>query len=377
MELPRVVIAGAGIAGLEALLAVQRYAQDRVRIELLAPASRFAYRPLSVAEPFGSLGGPMRFDVARIAADRGVRVHADGLAGVAPGGHRAVTRGGERLPYDMLLVAVGARWCEAVPGATLFRGAEDVERLSGVVDRLRDGTLRRLAFVVPPEASWPLPLYELALQVGTALGDGGGRAELSLVTTESAPLAMFGATPSRIVGALLAERGVAFRSVRRIDEVSDGRVWCGPDGAVHVDRAIALPGLSGPQLRGLPADPLGFVRVDGHGRVPGARDVWAAGDAAAAAPKQGGLAAQQADTAARAIAARAGVPVTTPRSRPVLRAALLTGTGTLYLRRAAGEPGEASEEPLWWPPTKVVAPHLSHFLASHLELATSRGAAPS
>ena len=71
----------------------------------------------------------------------------------------------------------GARWTttrscsrsargrvEAVPGALTFRGPQDAARVAAIVRRLREGTIRRVAFVVPAGTAWALPLYELALQ---------------------------------------------------------------------------------------------------------------------------------------------------------------------------------------------------------------------
>ena len=83
--------------------------------------------------------------------------------------------------------------------------------------------------------------------------------------------------------------------------------------------------------------------------------------------KQGGIAAQQADAAIRSIAARAGADVSPRPFRPVLRAELLTGSRSTYLRQAvtggAGEQAsEASDAALWWPPTKVAAPYLAPYL---------------
>jgi sulfide:quinone oxidoreductase len=48
-----VLIAGAGVAGLEAALALRTVGEDRVSVELVSPDAEFVYRPLSVAEPFG------------------------------------------------------------------------------------------------------------------------------------------------------------------------------------------------------------------------------------------------------------------------------------------------------------------------------------
>ena len=49
---PLVLIAGGGVAALEAVLALEALAGARVRIELLTPADEFVFRPLLVGEPF-------------------------------------------------------------------------------------------------------------------------------------------------------------------------------------------------------------------------------------------------------------------------------------------------------------------------------------
>jgi hypothetical protein len=54
----RVLIAGGGVAGLEALLALRALAGDLVDLELLAPEPAFWYRPLAVAEPFDAGRSP-------------------------------------------------------------------------------------------------------------------------------------------------------------------------------------------------------------------------------------------------------------------------------------------------------------------------------
>ena len=133
-------------------------------------------------------------------------------------------------------------------------------------------------------------------------------------------------------------------------------------------RAIALPRAAARKIAGLPEDERGFVPVDEHGRVPALDDVWAAGDATAFEIKQGGLAAQQADAAARSIAARAGADVDPEPFRPVLRGVLLTGRGRRWIRReleTAGDHGEAQRRALWWPPTKVAGDYLAPYLAMH------------
>jgi sulfide:quinone oxidoreductase len=137
----------------------------------------------------------------------------------------------------------------------------------------------------------------------------------------------------------------------------------------RAQRVVALPVLNGPRIAGLPSDEAGFLRVDDRGRVAGAEDIWGAGDGTTSPIKQGGIAAQTANAVARQVAARAGADVTTEGFRyPVLRAELFTGAQSKFLRGLVGASDEqassAADHALWWPPTKVAAPHLTPYLAS-------------
>jgi sulfide:quinone oxidoreductase len=366
----RVLVAGGGVAGLEAVLALQELAGDRTSIELLAPERHFIYRPLSVAEPF-TPGVVARFPLAAIGAERGVRVHRDALARVLSDERVLETQGGASLSYDALVLALGARAVEAVRGALTFRGPQDAGRARAVVDALREGTLRRVAFVVPRGTTWTLPLYELALQTAHAVRAVAPAAELTVVTPEPAPLAAFGAAASVEVAALLESHGVKLLTGSAVDEVGDGRLWMGVAGSFRVDHAIALAGLIGPHPRGVPCDPLGFVPVDEYTRVLGVDGIFAVGDVAAHGIKQGGLAAQQADVAAAAIAAEAGVAIRSEPYRPVLRGLMITGSDTRFLRHDREGWSEMTDEPLWWPAAKIAGRHVAPYLAGHLGLAAS------
>ena len=118
----------------------------------------------------------------------------------------------------------------------------------------------------------------------------------------------------------------------------------------------------GPWIGGLPHDGEGFLTTDEHGAVLGTEAVWAAGDGTAFPLKQGGLAAQQAGAAAAAIARSLGADVRPEPFRPVLRGMLLDPAGPRFLDSTRGD---VPTTPLWWPPTKVAAPHLSEYLAPH------------
>ena len=89
----RVLIAGGGVAALEAALALRALAEDRVSVELLAPEPEFWYRPLAVAEPF-DLGEVRHFDLAELAAAAGATFSPGALTGVDAGSRLAQTSAG-------------------------------------------------------------------------------------------------------------------------------------------------------------------------------------------------------------------------------------------------------------------------------------------
>jgi sulfide:quinone oxidoreductase len=365
----RVTIVGGGVASLEALLALQSLAGERLSTELIAAAPQFAYRPLAVAEPFG-LGTAHRFDLTEIARDQGATLHVATVTAVDPGERSLTTSDGRSLDYDMLLLAVGARSTVAVPGSVSIQGPTYTSRFRTVLRELDERRITRVAFAVPTASTWALPLYELALLTGAHVAERGLRkVELHLVTHEPEPLAIFGKAASAAVAELLEERGVRFHPDRAPVEASRGELMLAPGPPLAVDRVVSLPHLVGPAIDGLPGDGEGFIPVDLHGRVQGLDDVWAAGDATSVPIKQGGVASQQADAAAESIAAAAGAAVKPTPFRPVLRGLLLTGGAPRYLRAEVsggrGEDWGVSDHALWWPPSKVAGRYLAPYLATH------------
>jgi len=364
----RVVVAGGGIAAVEALLALRALAGTTLDLTLLAPSDTLHYRPLVVNEPFS--GPPARrYPLEAICRDLDATLLLDALVAVEPDLHTLLTRSGEHVPYDALVIAVGARASEALPHAHTFLADRDADSLHWLVRDVEEGVLRRLAFVVPSPDGWALPLYELALMTAArARAMGIDDAELTLVTPEDVPLAAFHGAGSEAVGQLLADAGIAFAGASYAHDYDGHTLQLTPgDRALAAERVVALPALSGPAIAGVPSDPAGFVHVDERGQVPGLDHVYAVGDATTFAIKQGGVAAQQADVVAARIARAAGVPAPEPRTRPLLRAILLTGADPLYLTAtiAGGESvaSTASRHCPWWPPHKVAARHLAPYLA--------------
>lgn len=365
----KVVIVGGGVAALEALIALRNLGEERVSIELVTPTADFAYRPLAVAEPFGR-GQAKRYDIVQIAGAHRAAVHLAGIQSVNAEAHTVLTWDGRSLDYDVLLVAVGARPTTSIPGSITIKGPGYTSRFRTVLRELERRAVKNVAFAVPPGTSWPLPLYELALMTAAEGAKRGlRRVALSLVTPEEAPLELFGPAASQAARALLDEGGIELHTGRYPVEFRDGELSHVPGGSIAAERVVSLPRLLGPHVPGLPADAEGFIPVDLHGRVEGEQDVYAAGDATTSPIKQGGVATQQADAAAEAIAARAGAPVEPKPFRPVLRGLLLTGSTPRYMRAelsgGRGEDWAVSEQPLWWPPSKIAGHWLAPYLALH------------
>ena len=127
-----VVIAGGGVAALEATLALRDLAGDLVEVTLVSPTDRFTFAPASVGVPFGK-SVVRQFDLFRIANDLGVRLVVGAVAAVEPDRKRVILADGSPLAYRALLIACGAAAREAIPGAVTFRGPADVDSVRALL----------------------------------------------------------------------------------------------------------------------------------------------------------------------------------------------------------------------------------------------------
>jgi sulfide:quinone oxidoreductase len=367
----RVLVAGAGVAGLETALALQALAPELAAVEVVAPENEFVYRPLAVAEPF-RVGEVRRFPLGRLVAAAGAQLR-QGTLSELDWKQKTVRLGdGEALEYGTLVLAPGAQPLEAIPGALTFRGPEDGAALSTLLERATTGELKRIVFTIPAGATWPLPLYELAFLTAAYLVEHLTRGvEVTLVTPEERPLAAFGKAASDAIEQLLATRGIPLETGSVPSHWRDGYLELVDGRQIAADAVVSLPKLHGRPVRGLPQDENGFVATDEFGWVLGLTDVYAAGDLTQSPIKQGGIAAQQADAVATAIASDLGARTRPSEFRPVLRGLLLTGGTPRFLRADLDHHSSlAATQPLWWPPAKIVGRYLSPFLAEQLGLRT-------
>jgi len=363
----RVLIAGGGVAALEATLALRALAGDRVAITMLCPQPDFVYRPMRVREPF-AYGGAKQYPLEDIARDVGFGLKLDAFEWLDPDKRIVHTENGEALEYDALLLAMGAVQRPALSHAETIDDARLDEHLHGLIQDVEGGYVHKLAFVAPSRMPWPLPIYELALMTAQRAYDMSAQLSITLVTPEDAPLAVFGDNVSNEIERVLEANGILTITAAHGETPAPGELTLHPGGrTLSVDRIVALPELFGPSTPGVPTNSTdGFIPIDTHCQVRGVERVWAAGDATDFAVKHGGIAAQQADTAAGAIAALAGAPVQPAAFHPIVRAVLVSLDKPRYLSAEVtgghGSASEISDSPSWSPAAKIDAKYLAPYL---------------
>jgi sulfide:quinone oxidoreductase len=324
-----------------------------------------------VYETLGHAAAP-RYPLAAVtrALDAGRR--RDIIAAVDRPRREVHLRSGAVVPYDVLVMAIGAIPFPAFDHGVLFDPPRNAEAIEAMVRDVDSGSVRSIAVVVPPGSRWPFPAYELALLLAAR---APRRLAVTLLTPEPEPLAVFGPPAAAMVRAEFGAAGIDLVCGVSMRVPSARIVETGLGRRLHVDRVIHLPGLTGPRIAGLPYDADGFIRVGADLHVEDDPDVFALGDGIAGPYKHGGLAALQADAIAQEIAVRAGAGLVPEPYRPVLYAVLRTPHGPRYLR--ADPPGgggafEVSDECLWWPPAKVFSRWLMPWLAATGPASTDR-----
>jgi sulfide:quinone oxidoreductase len=366
----RVIVVGGGVAGLETLIGLRTLAGDRVDLELISPAPRFAYRPLAVAAGVGRPPGSA-LELSALAESLGATFTCDTVRSIDSAENIVHLGSGEHRDYDFLVLAPGARAEESIPGAITFGMPRGIERFRQVIGAAERGHLQEIVFAMPAGCGWPVGLYELAMLTAQRLARTGVHPKITLVTPEAAPLALFGARASAAVLEELEELGIHFVPDLHPYELAWGELRARPGNVrIQADVVITLPHLSGPAIPGVPSDPDGFIPVSPIGLVRGHRDIYAAGDATALEVKYDAIAAEQADAVASAIAHHVGANVEVRPFRPLIRGVLLSAGRPGHLEGTlsgqTGEVGTSSPSPLWWPPATIAAQYLGPYLSEQV-----------
>jgi sulfide:quinone oxidoreductase len=388
-----VCVVGAGTAGLEGLLAARQQLGANVELSLIAPEREFRYRPMRAGSLFRP--SPERgLAIADLVAQIGATWVVDRASVVREAERSVLTRDGDVVGFDFLLLAPGARSRRALRQGYVWERGADPSFLDQIILDLVAGKVRSVAVAIPRGARWPLPAYELALVLAwTAMRTD---ATVTLITAEPKPVGGLGrAATDMVVGELDAAGvetvcgvdlvdapqpdsgprdlgGVILVPERAADEAdaligkptSPARVRLGTGSTAIFDRLISLPTVIGPLIGGVAADAGGFVEVDEALKVCGSQRVWAAGGCIAAALEHSALAAQQADAAIAAIAVANGAGPPRSSGAPELTGILLSGQRDQWLAENPLGTHEPSTRCLWWPPGRAVGRMLAQRIAA-------------
>ena len=205
MARPVICVVGAGTAGLEGLLAAREEFGVNAELRLIAPEREFRYRPMSP----DSLFNPARergLAIADLVAQAGVTWVADRADVVDEAERYVLTRDGDTVDFDFLVLAIGNRSKRALRQGHVWERGGDPSFLDQILLDLVSGEVRSVAVAVPRGTRWPIPAYELALVLAwTATGTG---ARVVLITAEERPLGALGREATDAVAQELAAAGV-------------------------------------------------------------------------------------------------------------------------------------------------------------------------
>jgi sulfide:quinone oxidoreductase len=305
---PSVVVVGGGPAATELGFVLREHVGTGVSLTFVIPPSGDRTRPLPGVEAFSVMRRRAQ-DLPAVVAALGARLRSGRVVAVDGDRRRVRLADGGTIPYDLLVLAPGARARPVFDSAALtLYGDAGPQAAERVLAELRRVPGRPLSFVVPPGVTRALSLYELAVLTGLEARARVPDSRLRLFTPEAAPLSAFERVAQRGIAELLDEACVTVVPSSSVFEAIDGRARVG---AVRTllgdDQLVALPVLEGPALPGVPSTADGFIPIDDHGAVCGLEDVFAAGDATTCPIKHVDVACSQASTIADVIAVHAGV----------------------------------------------------------------------
>lgn len=297
----RVVVVGAGFAGLACVRALARSPVDITLVDrrnyhlfqpLLYQVATAALSPADIAWPIrGIVGG-----------QDNVRVEMARVAGVDAGRRAVLTEGGREIPYDRLVLATGARHA--------YFGHDDWEAVAPGLKKITDATQirERVLLAFERAETEPDPAERRRLLTFVVVGAGPTGVELAGALAELARFALsrdFRSVDPRQTRVVLAEAGPqvlpafpadladkAARSLQRLGvEVRAGQpvTRCDAEGVVLGDERVeartilwAAGVVASPAARwlGVETDKAGRVKVAPDLTVPGHPAVFAAGDTA-------------------------------------------------------------------------------------------------
>ena len=309
--------------------ALHELAGDRMDLELLRSSARVRVSAARGGRAVRPRRGH-RFDLPHFAHDQAPCLHIAGIDAVDPGAHRLVTWDGRSFSYDPAPASRSAPAPTARSRAASRSRAPATRAASAPsCASSRSGAFAASPSRCPPGASWPLPLYELALMTAAHVAERGlrkVRAPARHARARAARAVRRRRRPRRCA-ICSSERGIELHTSAYPIEAAGGELVTVPGRAAgRRPRGEPARAWSGPRLPGLPHDPRRLYPRRPPRPVRGEQDVYAAGDATDLARSSRAAWPRSRPTRPPRPSPRAPARRLDPQPfRPVLRGLLLTG----------------------------------------------------
>jgi sulfide:quinone oxidoreductase len=288
----RIVILGAGTAGTTIASRLRRLLAERDwAITVLDRDNRHVYQPGLLFVPFGTYREDELYKARDSLLPRGVELRLEPLDRVAPDESRVYFESGEKLDYDLLIVATG---CRVEPGATegldgqgWYESAFDFYTPEGAVALARklDGFEggRVVVNIVEMPIKCPVAPLEFAFLADAYFTKRGMRDKVELVYATPLDGAFTKPVASRMLGDLLTQRGIKVEPDFSASAVDGGaRTLSSYDGrALDYDLLVTVPRHTGAEVlrKSGMTDEIGFVPTDHFTlRTEAFENVFALGD---------------------------------------------------------------------------------------------------
>jgi sulfide:quinone oxidoreductase len=341
-----VLILGGGFGGVVCAERLAKTLSHEHHITVVSRDDRFIFYPALVRLAFERAAlEDISYDLNEAMLDRRVRfVHAE-VARVDPQERRVTLARGQvsgEMSYDYLVMALGRRLAtERVPGfyeyAHHLLTPEAARKFGEAVRNFHQG---RAVIGYCPEARLAVPAYETAFALARTLDARGERAaaRITLISPEPPGDALGGEAMARALRSALAEHDIEFLPDFAVAHVSPGAVSTEAGRYLNYDLLMLIPPFQGPSAMastGL-TDANGYVAVDPTMRVRGVERMYAVGDCVhLAGPKMGHMAINQAEVAARNLAAEIeGHPFDAEYKHDMMLVIDEGGADSLYFHRA-------------------------------------------
>ncbi len=294
-----VVIIGAGFGGLSAARALAEAPDPSLQVTLIDRHVYSTFQPLLYQVATGGLNpGDVAYPIRSFARHHGVRYRHGRVQGIDAEGRRVLLADGSSVPYDYLVVAVGADVNYfGVPGAAehavaLYTRAEAIDlrdALMGALERLASSPSRQATVVVvgggPTGVEMAGTLAELRSALQSAF-PSEDPASVRVVLVEQTPqlLGPFAARLRSYALRQLERRGVDVRLSTGITEVGPDHVRLSDGTELPAQLTVWAAGVAvDPSVSawGLPQGPGGRIRTGPDFRVDGQERIFAVGDVAA------------------------------------------------------------------------------------------------